>query len=60
MTIRRADRQLLLIALLADGSFLLAHLGADVGGVFRLQPDGEIEPFLSNSGTGSCRSTALA
>ncbi len=34
------------IALLRDGSFLVTHLGADVGGVFRLQRDGRVEPWL--------------
>ncbi len=34
------------IALLADGSFLLAHLGAAQGGVFRLQRDGQTSPYL--------------
>jgi sugar lactone lactonase YvrE len=34
------------IALLADGSFLLAHLGADSGGVYRLSRDGRVEPWL--------------
>lgn len=34
------------IALLKDGSFLLAHLGAETGGVFRLSRDGHIQPFL--------------
>lgn len=34
------------IALLSDGSFLLAHLGAERGGVFRLQRDGTTAPFL--------------
>ncbi len=34
------------IALLKDGSFLLAHLGADTGGVYRLYRDGRTEPFL--------------
>ena len=34
------------IALLRDGSFLLAHLGATRGGVFRLQRDGTTTPFL--------------
>lgn len=34
------------IALLRDGSFLLTHLGADEGGVFRLQRDGRVEPWL--------------
>jgi sugar lactone lactonase YvrE len=34
------------IALLADGSFLLAHLGAEQGGVYRLQRDGQVTPWL--------------
>ena len=34
------------IALLKDGSFLLAHLGAERGGVYRLHRDGRTEPFL--------------
>lgn len=34
------------IALLRDGSFLLAHLGAQRGGVFQLQRDGQTRPFL--------------
>jgi sugar lactone lactonase YvrE len=34
------------IALLRDGSFLLAHLGNDDGGVFRLQRDGQVTPWL--------------
>jgi hypothetical protein len=34
------------IALLRDGSFLLAHLGADDGGVFRLERNGRVEPWL--------------
>ncbi len=34
------------IALMSDGSFLLAHLGAEQGGVFRLQRDGQTSPFL--------------
>ena len=34
------------ITLLQDGSFLLAHLGADDGGVYRLWRDGRIEPWL--------------
>ena len=36
------------IALLADGSFLLAHLGTDRGGVFRLHRDGRVEPWLTS------------
>ena len=35
------------IALLADGSFLIAHLGAERGGVFRLTRDGAVEPWLT-------------
>lgn len=34
------------IALLADGSFLLTHLGDDEGGVFHLQRDGQVAPWL--------------
>lgn len=34
------------IALNADGSFLLAQLGADDGGVYRLTRDGTLTPFL--------------
>jgi sugar lactone lactonase YvrE len=34
------------IALLRDGSFLLTHLGNDEGGVFRLQRDGRVTPWL--------------
>ncbi len=34
------------IALLRDGSFLLAHLGAEDGGVFRLQRNGLVAPWL--------------
>ena len=34
------------IALLADGSFLLADLG-ETGGVWRLHRDGQLEPFLT-------------
>jgi sugar lactone lactonase YvrE len=34
------------IALNADGSFLLAQLGAEDGGVYRLTRDGELTPFL--------------
>ncbi len=34
------------IALDRDGSFLLAHLDDKVGGVYRLQRDGRVEPFL--------------
>ncbi|MBS7807471.1 SMP-30/gluconolactonase/LRE family protein [Variovorax sp. PCZ-1] len=34
------------IALRKDGSFLLAHLGAELGGVFSLQRDGSTRPVL--------------
>ena len=34
------------IALLPDGSFLVAHLGAEQGGVYRLARDGNVEPWL--------------
>jgi sugar lactone lactonase YvrE len=34
------------IALLRDGSFLLAHLGNDEGGVFHLRRDGQVQPWL--------------
>jgi hypothetical protein len=34
------------IALLRDGSFLVTHLGADSGGVFRLWRSGLVEPWL--------------
>jgi sugar lactone lactonase YvrE len=34
------------IALLADGSFLLAHLGNDEGGVYRLDRSGHATPWL--------------
>src|SRR3954471_2185360 len=38
------------IALLPGGSFLLAHLGAADGGVWRLDPDGHVDPFLLDRG----------
>ena len=38
------------IALLDDGSFLVAHLGAERGGVFRLWRDGRLEPWLEAVG----------
>jgi sugar lactone lactonase YvrE len=34
------------IALLRDGSFLLAHLGEQIGGVYRLQRNGQVAPWL--------------
>lgn len=34
------------IALASDGSFLIAHLGATAGGVFRLGPGGRVTPVL--------------
>jgi sugar lactone lactonase YvrE len=36
------------IALCADGSFLLAHLGDERGGVFRLQRNGETTPVVTH------------
>lgn len=36
------------IALLADGSFLFAHLGDKDGGVWRLTREGAIEPWLTH------------
>ena len=38
------------IALLDDGSFLLAHLGDGEGGVFRLKRTGQAEPWLLDVG----------
>ena len=35
------------IALEPGGSFLLAHLGDETGGVFRLHPNGAVEPVLT-------------
>lgn len=35
------------IALEPGGSFLLADLGAEEGGIFRLHPDGAVEPVLT-------------
>jgi sugar lactone lactonase YvrE len=35
------------IALEPGASFLLADLGAEAGGIFRLYPDGEIEPIVT-------------
>lgn len=34
------------IAFMPDGSFLIAHLGAEFGGVYRLHGDGSVTPFL--------------
>jgi sugar lactone lactonase YvrE len=34
------------VALLRDGSFLVTHLGAEDGGVFRVWRDGRVEPWL--------------
>ncbi|MBK6004825.1 SMP-30/gluconolactonase/LRE family protein [Ramlibacter ginsenosidimutans] len=34
------------VALLRDGSFLVTHLGAEDGGVFRVQRNGQVEPWL--------------
>ncbi len=35
------------ICLMADGSVLLCHLGAERGGVYRLSADGTLRPFLT-------------
>lgn len=35
------------IALLENGDFALAHLGAETGGVYRLKPTGQLEPLLT-------------
>ena len=46
---QRADGEALRpngMALLDDGSFLLAQLGADDGGVYRMWRDGRVEPWL--------------
>ncbi len=37
------------ICLMRDGSVLLAHLGAETGGVFRLTGDGGLEPFVTEA-----------
>ena len=34
------------VTLLRDGSFLVTHLGAEEGGVFRIQRNGQVEPWL--------------
>lgn len=34
------------IGLLGDGSWLLAHLGDEEGGLYRLHQDGEVSPYL--------------
>jgi hypothetical protein len=34
------------ISILADGSFVLAHLGDSDGGVYRLQRDGRVDLFF--------------
>lgn len=38
------------ICLLPGRSYLLAHLGDDRGGVFRLDPDGRLTPFVTEVG----------
>jgi len=38
------------IAILDGGGWLLAHLGDDDGGVYRLDPDGTVTPFLVEVG----------
>lgn len=35
------------IALEPGGSFVVAHLGTDTGGAYRLYPDGSVEPLLT-------------
>jgi sugar lactone lactonase YvrE len=35
------------IALEPGGTFLIAHLGAETGGVYRLHPSGDVEPVLT-------------
>ena len=35
------------ICLLENGDFLIAHLGNDDGGVYRLKPNGDLSPFLT-------------
>lgn len=35
------------IALEDGGSFLVAHLGDEVGGLYRLHPDGQVDPVLT-------------
>ena len=36
------------IALLSDGDFLIAHLGDNIGGIYRLSPEGEVSPFVTH------------
>jgi hypothetical protein len=38
------------IALEPGGSFIIAHLGAEEGGAYRLHPDGSVEPVLTEVG----------
>lgn len=38
------------ICLLESGSFLLAHLGAERGGIFKLDPNGTVQPFITEIG----------
>lgn len=35
------------ICLLKNGDFLIAHLGDDVGGIYRLTPEGNVSPFIT-------------
>ncbi len=37
------------ITLMADGTVLLSHLGAETGGVFRLHANGDLEPFVTEA-----------
>ncbi|MCF2950127.1 SMP-30/gluconolactonase/LRE family protein [Paraglaciecola aquimarina] len=36
------------ICLLENGDFLIAHLGDEVGGIYRLTQDGEVSPFVTH------------
>lgn len=36
------------ICMLENGDFLIAHLGNDVGGIYRLTPHGDVSPFLTH------------
>lgn len=38
------------ICLLENGDFLIAHLGDDLGGVYRLTASGEVSPFVTHIG----------
>ncbi|MDU0355008.1 hypothetical protein RS130_14830 [Paraglaciecola aquimarina] len=36
------------IALLANGDFLIAHLGDETGGIYRLTLNGEVSPYVTH------------